>query len=84
MKLPFAYSYKETVVLKELLKDRESLYGNYKKLEAKQKPDKPRDSLDRAKEFFGYSNYKTQREVERVLVDETELGGIRHNHLYHL
>jgi PX domain len=73
IKIPFSYSHKQTTVLKEMLKEREAVYSNYKKLEAKHKPDKPRDALDRSKELYGYYNYKTQREVERVIKDETAL-----------
>lgn len=73
MRVPFSYSRKEMLVLKEIIKEKEGLYANYRKIEAKQKPDKPRDGLDRAKELYGYANYKTQREIERVIRDETEL-----------
>jgi hypothetical protein len=73
MRVPFSYSRKEMLVLKEIMKEKEGLYANYRKIEAKQKPDKPRDVLDRAKELYGYANYKTQREIERVIRDETEL-----------
>ena len=32
-----------------------------------------REAHEKSKELYGYSNYKTQREVERVLKDETAL-----------
>ena len=73
LRIPFSYSHKEMGILKEILKERESIYNNYRKTEAKQKPDKSRDALERAKEMYGYANYKAQREVERVLLDETDL-----------
>ena len=73
IRIPFSYSYKEMVILKDLLKERETLYANYRKLETKQKSDKMREALEKSKELYGYSNYKTQREVERVLKDETAL-----------
>lgn len=73
IRIPFSFSYKEMSVIKELLKERESAYATYRKLEAKQKPDKSRDALEKSKEMYGYLNYKTQREVERVLIDETQL-----------
>ena len=77
LRIPFSYTHKEMEVLKEMLKERKSSYSNYKSLEAKQKPDKPRDALERSREVYGYYNHKVQREVDRVLKDETELG-IRH------
>ena len=80
IRIPFSCSYKEMAVLKELLRERESLYMHYRKLEAKQKPDKPRDLLERAKEMYGYSNHKTQREVERVILDETKLAFAHFHH----
>jgi len=73
LRIPFSYTHKEMEVLKELLKERKGIYSYYRTLEAKQKPDKPRDLLDKSKELYGYANYKTQREVERVLKDETKL-----------
>lgn len=76
IRIPYSYSCREMGVLKELIRDRESLYSNYKKLELKQKPEKSRDALERAKEMFGYANYKAQKEVERVVKDATELACI--------
>ena len=73
LRIPFSYTHKEMEVLKEMLKERKGIYTYYRTLEAKQRPDKPRDLLDKSKELYGYANYKTQREVERVLKDETKL-----------
>jgi hypothetical protein len=79
LRIPFSYSHKEMEVLKEMLKERKNVYSNYRNLEAKQRPDKPRDALERSKEIYGYYNFKVQREVDRVMKDETELG-MRHFH----
>lgn len=73
LRIPFSYVHKEMEILKELLKERKGIYTYYRNLEAKQKPDKARDLLDKSRELYGYANYKTQREVERVLKDETDL-----------
>lgn len=57
----FKYSYLEKLTLKELLKERESLFNEYTKAELKQK------NLEKFRNFYGFSNIRSLQEAEGVI-----------------
>lgn len=65
--LYFKYSYLEKSTLKDMLKERDSLFSDYTKAELKQK------NLEKCRSFFGFANIKSLEETEKVIRQESLL-----------
>ncbi|CAG9319224.1 unnamed protein product [Blepharisma stoltei] len=59
----FKFGYMELGALKELIKERENHYGNFKRAEGKES-----EKRRKAKEWYGFYNYQCLTETERVIL----------------
>lgn len=63
----FKYTYLEKEVMKNMLKERESVHNEYVSAEMKKK------NVEKARNFYGFLNYLTVNEVERVIAENSML-----------
>lgn len=63
----FKYTYLEKEVMKNMLKERESAHNEYVSAELKKK------NVEKARNFYGFLNYLTINEVERVIAENSML-----------
>lgn len=63
----FKYTYLEKEVMKNMLKERETAHNDYVAAEIKKK------NVEKTRNFFGFLNYSTITEVERVIAENSVL-----------